>query len=60
LRPHSKLGSSLLVMSIIGGAVLPAMMGFISDSSNIRYAFFVPFACHLSDLLRHTWLPAYV
>lgn len=47
LGPHTKLGSSLLVMSIIGGAVFPAMMGFISDSSDIRYAFFVPFACHL-------------
>jgi len=47
LGPHTKLGSSLLVMAIIGGAVFPAMMGFISDSSNIRHAFFVPFACHL-------------
>jgi FHS family L-fucose permease-like MFS transporter len=47
LGPHTKLGSSLLVMSIIGGAVFPAMMGFISDSSNIRHAFLVPLACHL-------------
>jgi MFS transporter, FHS family, L-fucose permease len=47
LGPHTKLGSSLLVMSIIGGAFFPAMMGYISDVSNIRYAFLVPSFCHL-------------
>jgi MFS transporter, FHS family, L-fucose permease len=47
LGPHTKLGSSLLVMSIIGGAVFPAVMGYISDMSSIRYAFWVPLLCHL-------------
>ena len=50
LGPHTKLGSSLLVMAIIGGAVFPAIMGYISDASNIRYAFLVPFTCHLCVL----------
>jgi FHS family L-fucose permease-like MFS transporter len=50
LGPHTKLGSSLLVMAIIGGAVFPAIMGYISDASNIRYAFLVPFACHICVL----------
>ena len=44
---HTKLGSSLLVMSIIGGAIFPATMGYISDMSNIRNAFLVPFLCHI-------------
>ena len=47
LGPYTKLGSSLLVMSIIGGAFFPLLMGYISDRSNIRYAFLVPFVCHL-------------
>jgi MFS transporter, FHS family, L-fucose permease len=47
LGPHTKLGSSLLVMSIIGGAVFPAVMGYISDMSSIRYAFWVPLFCHI-------------
>src|ERR1700746_837972 len=47
LGADNKLGSSLLVMSIIGGAVFPAIMGYISDMSNIRYAFVVPFLCHV-------------
>jgi FHS family L-fucose permease-like MFS transporter len=50
LGPHTKLGSSVLVMSIIGGAIFPALMGYISDRSNIRYAFLVPFVCHLYAL----------
>lgn len=41
----TKTGSSFLVMSIIGGAVLTALMGWISDLSNIRIAMLVPAAC---------------
>ena len=33
-------------MSIIGGAIVPAIMGYISDLSNIRTAFVVPLICH--------------
>jgi FHS family L-fucose permease-like MFS transporter len=47
LGPYTKLGSSLLVASIIGGAVFPAMMGFISDHSSIRDAFVVPLICQV-------------
>jgi FHS family L-fucose permease-like MFS transporter len=46
LGPYTKLGSSFLVMSIIGGAVVPAVMGYVSDFSNIRNAFLVPLICH--------------
>ena len=46
LGPYTKLGSSLLVMSIIGGAACPAIMGRISDAWNIQYAFLVPLICH--------------
>jgi MFS transporter, FHS family, L-fucose permease len=47
LGPYTKLGSSLLVASIIGGAVFPAFMGLISDHSNIRTAFIVPLICQI-------------
>jgi len=46
LGPYTKLGSSLLVMSIIGGAVCPVIMGRISDAWNIQRAFVVPLVCH--------------
>lgn len=47
LGPYTKLGSSLLVASIIGGPVFPAMMGYISDHSSIRVAFVIPLICQV-------------
>ncbi len=46
LGPYTKLGSSFLVMSIIGGAICPLIMGRISDAWNIQRAFLVPLLCH--------------
>ncbi len=46
LGPYTKRASSLLVMSIVGGALLPAVMGRISDASNIQKAFLVPLFCY--------------
>ena len=43
----TKRGSSLLVMSIIGGGLIPPAMGKISDASNIQRAFIVPLICYL-------------
>jgi MFS transporter, FHS family, L-fucose permease len=47
LGPLTKRGSSLMVMAIIGGAVFPAIMGRISDASNIQAAFVVPLICYV-------------
>jgi MFS transporter, FHS family, L-fucose permease len=55
LGPYTKLGSSLLVMSIIGGAVCPAIMGRISDSWNIQHAFIIPLICHAYILYFAIW-----
>jgi FHS family L-fucose permease-like MFS transporter len=46
LGRYTKLGSSLLVMSIIGGAICPVIMGRVSDAWNIQRAFVVPLVCH--------------
>lgn len=55
LGPYTKLGSSLLVMSIIGGAVCPAIMGRISDAWNIQRAFIIPLICHAYVLYFAMW-----
>jgi MFS transporter, FHS family, L-fucose permease len=47
LGPLTKTGSSLLVMAIIGGSVFPALMGYISDATNIQRAFIVPLICYI-------------
>lgn len=45
LGEDSKYGSSLLVMTISGGAILPPIMGALSDKYGIQFAFLVPLAC---------------
>jgi FHS family L-fucose permease-like MFS transporter len=45
LGEHTKAGSSFLVMAIVGGAVIPPLMGLVSDASSINLAFYVPAAC---------------
>ena len=45
----TKLGSSLVVMAIIGGAVFTAAMGLVSDATgHIRFAMLVPLACFVA------------
>ncbi len=42
----TKPGSSLLIMSIVGGAALPPLLAYISDvTNNIQYGYVVPLAC---------------
>ena len=46
LGEETKLASSLLVMSIIGGAFTPVMMGLISDrTGSIQVAYIMPVVC---------------
>ena len=42
LGPLKSQGSSLLVMAVLGGAVLPPIQGFIADHSSIQTSFIVP------------------
>jgi FHS family L-fucose permease-like MFS transporter len=45
LGEHTKLGSSLIVMSIVGGAIAPPFMGHIADVHSMRAGFVVPMVC---------------
>jgi len=45
LGEHTKLGSSLIVMSIVGGAIAPPFMGHIADQHSMRIGFVVPLVC---------------
>jgi FHS family L-fucose permease-like MFS transporter len=40
-------GSSLLVMAIVGGAVIPVLFGLIADSVSLSRAFVLPALCYL-------------
>ena len=45
LGEHTKLASSLIVMSIVGGAIAPPFMGWIADVSSMKAGFALPTIC---------------
>ncbi|HEV2397012.1 MAG TPA: L-fucose:H+ symporter permease [Candidatus Sulfotelmatobacter sp.] len=47
LGPNTKIGGSLLVMAIVGGAVLTPIMGLISETHGIAAAYFVPLVAYV-------------
>lgn len=48
LKQSPPMASSLLIMSIVGGAIFPLCMGFLSDQSSIQYAYLVPALCFVA------------
>jgi len=56
LGEYTKLGSSLIVMSIVGGAIAPPFMGHIADQHSMRVGFIVPLICFVFvALYGFTW-----
>jgi FHS family L-fucose permease-like MFS transporter len=51
LGHHLKLGSSFIIMAIVGGAVLPPVMGKISIMYDVQVAFIIPTICFIVVLL---------
>ena len=46
LGGYTKTASSLLIMGIVGGAIIPPIMGQISDKAGIRFPFIAPLVCY--------------
>lgn len=56
---HTKMASSLLVMSIVGGALAPLSMGFIADTTgSMSAAFSIPLVCYVAITLYALAYPA--
>jgi MFS transporter, FHS family, L-fucose permease len=47
LGPLTGIGSGILTMAIVGGAILPVIQGVIADHVGIHHAFFIPVICYL-------------
>jgi len=47
LGEHTKLASSLIVMSIVGGAIAPPVMGWIADHYSMKVGFAIPMVCFI-------------
>lgn len=52
LKEDTELGSSLIIMSIVGGAILPRFFGYLSDGTgNIQNGYYVPMVCFVVIML---------
>lgn len=47
LGVQTKKGSSLLIMAVVGGALIPLLFGYVSDSVGIQNAYVVTLLCYL-------------
>lgn len=48
LGPNTKLGGSMLIMAIVGGAAFPPVMGLISDrTGSMALAMLIPLICYI-------------
>lgn len=46
LRQYTSYGSSLLIMMIAGGAIIPLIQGFVADSTGVKYSYLVPLVAY--------------
>ncbi|MEM9987284.1 MAG: MFS transporter, partial [Bacteroidota bacterium] len=47
LKEYTKTGSSVFLLGIVGGAIVPPVMGYVSDTIGIKYAFIIPLICYV-------------
>jgi FHS family L-fucose permease-like MFS transporter len=47
LGKYTSQGSSLLIMAISGGALVPLLQGYIADHYSVHYSFIVPIFCYI-------------
>ena len=57
LGEHTKFASSLIVMSIVGGAIAPPFMGWIADVQSMKMGFAVPTVCFVAIALYGAFWP---
>ncbi|MGA7857205.1 MAG: sugar MFS transporter [Terracidiphilus sp.] len=47
LGPMTSKGSGLIMTAVVGGAIIPALIGAAADRFGIGYSFFIPAICYL-------------
>ncbi len=45
LGKHTSQGSSLLIMAILGGALIPPLQGLLADAKGVQFSFIIPIFC---------------
>jgi FHS family L-fucose permease-like MFS transporter len=47
LGHHTKKASSYIIMAVVGGALMPFVMGLVADKYSIHYAYIIPLLCFI-------------
>ncbi|HTJ30853.1 MAG TPA: sugar MFS transporter [Acidobacteriaceae bacterium] len=47
LGPMTSKGSGLIMTAVVGGAIIPALIGWVADRMGIQHSFFIPAICYL-------------
>lgn len=47
LGKHTNQGSSLLIMAILGGALIPLVQGALADKIGVQHSFILPVCCYI-------------
>jgi FHS family L-fucose permease-like MFS transporter len=47
LGPMTSKGSGLIMAAVVGGAVIPVLLGKVADLVGIQHALFLPVLCYL-------------
>jgi FHS family L-fucose permease-like MFS transporter len=47
LGPMTSKGSGLIMTAVVGGAVVPALIGYVADKVGIQHSFVIPAFCYL-------------
>ena len=47
LGPMTSKGSGLIMTAVVGGAIIPPLIGFLADKMGIQHSFIVPIICYL-------------
>lgn len=55
LGPRAADGSGIICVAIVGGAIVPALTGYVADLSNLRTALIVPILCYAVIAMFGLW-----
>jgi FHS family L-fucose permease-like MFS transporter len=51
LGENTKKGAAIIVMSIVGGAIAPILMGALADKHGMQFGFIIPLLCFLAIMI---------
>ncbi len=59
LGEQTKLAASWIVMSIVGGAIMPMLMGYLADEFSMRVGFLMPLGCFVVIMIYGFFWPLF-